>query len=107
MAEQIDKRQRLTVFQQDGSGERKIAGVLQHAGDIISLDVISIDGLLPPLIEDSSGYLPVTLDTDLVLDFLKHKDLSLDLAALCDRYQIPIISSGSKIANKWVLTPPT
>lgn len=107
MAEQSNRRQRVTVFQQDGSGERKIAGVRQHAGDIISLEVISIDGILPPIIDDSSGYLPPSLDTDLVLDFLKHKDLSLDLAALCDYQQIPIISSGSKIDNKWVLTPPT
>lgn len=107
MAEQTNKRQRVMVFQQNGSGERKIAGVLQHAGDIITIEVISIDIPLPPVIDDSSEYLPGSLDTDLVLDFLKHKDLALDLAALCDRHQIPIISSGSKLANKWVLTPPT
>ena len=107
MSEKNDNKQRVTVFQQDGSGERKIAGVLKYAGDVISIEVVSIDGILPPIIDDSSAYLPAHLDTDLVLDFLKHKDLSLDLAALCDREGIPIISSGSKLTNKWVLTPPT
>lgn len=107
MSEKSQNKQRVTVFQQDGSGERKIAGVQKYAGDVISLEVISIDGILPPIIDDSSAYLPASLDTDLVLDFLKHKDLSLDLAALCDRFQVPVISSGSKLADKWVLTPPT
>jgi len=99
--------QRITVFQQDGSAERKIAGVRQYAGDSIIMDVVAIDGVLPPVLDDTSGYLPDHLDTDLVLDFLKHTDLSLDLAELCARENIPIISSGKKIINKWVLTPPT
>lgn len=99
--------QRITVFQQDGSGERKVAGVRLHAGESITLDVVSIDGPLPLVLDDTSAYLPAELDCDLVLDFLKHTDLSLDLAELCARENIPIISSGKKIINKWVLTPPT
>ncbi len=107
MDQPVQSPQRVTVFQQDGSGERKIAGVRLHAGDSIALDVISIDGPLPPVIDDTSAYLPARLDCDLVLDFLKHTDLSLDLAELCARNAIPIISSGKKIVNKWVLKPPT
>jgi len=107
MDQNVQIPQRVTVFQQDGSGERKIAGVRQHAGDSILLDVVSIDGPLPLIIDDSSAYLPEHLDTDLVLDFLKHTDLSLDLAELCAGLNIPIISSGRKLFNKWVLTPPT
>jgi hypothetical protein len=99
--------QRVTVFQQNGSGERKIAGVRKYAGDIISLEVVSIDDSLPPVIDDSSGLLPADLESDLVLDFLIHKDLSLDLAELCARKGIPIISSGKKTTTKWALTPPT
>ena len=103
----IQAPQRVTVFQQDGSGERKIAGVRLHAGDSIKLAVISIDGPLPPVIDDTSDYLPAMLDCDLVLDFLKHTDLSLDLADLCARNNIPLISSGKKLTNTWVLKPPT
>ncbi len=63
--------QRITVFQQDGSGERKVAGVRLHAGESITLDVVSIDGPLPLVLDDTSAYLPAELDCDLVLDFLK------------------------------------
>lgn len=99
--------QRVTVFQQRGSGERKIAGVRAHAADIISLEVISIDADLPAIIDDTSPYLPADLDTDLVLDFLSHRDLSLDLARRCETLRIPIVSSGRKLDNRWVMTPPT
>lgn len=101
------RRQKVTVFQQQGSGERKIAGVRLYGGDIIELDVISIDVELPPVIDDSSEFLPEDLAADLVLDFLKHSDLSQDLADLCERKSIPVIASGKKIDNRWVVKPPT
>lgn len=99
--------QKVVVFQQNGSGERKIAGIRKYANDSIQLEVISIDEVLPPLIEDGSEYLPKSLNADLVLDFLKHEDLSHDLVAFCHSLEIPVISSGKKIPSKWVLTPPT
>jgi len=99
--------QRITVFQQQGSGERKIEAVRKHASKEIKLEIVSIDEELPDIIDDTSPYLPKDIDTDLVLDFLTHRDLSLDLAALCASRQIPIIASGKKIPSKWVLTPPT
>lgn len=99
--------QRVTVFQQNGSGERKIEAVKKYGSDIISLDIVSVDQALPAIIDDTGPYLPDNLDTDLVLDFLQQKDLSLDLAELCAAKNIPIIASGKKLSNKWVLTPPT
>ncbi len=105
--QQESRRQKVTVFQQQGSGERKIAGVRLYGGDIIELDVVSIDLELPPVIDDSSEFIPEDLAADLVLDFLKHNDLSQDLADLCARKSIPIIASGKKIDNRWVVKPPT
>ena len=99
--------QRVTVFQQNGSGERKIEAVRQYGSDIITLDVVSIDDTLPDIIDDSRSYLPAEIDADLVLDFLIHQDLSLDLAELCAAQHIPVVASGKKILNKWVITPPT
>ena len=98
--------QRVAVFQQNGSGERKIAAVREHGSDTITLDIISIDEELEEVLDDTSPYLPVDLDTDLVLDFLI-RDLSHDLAELCARKNIPMISSGKKLSSKWALTPPT
>lgn len=100
-------RQKIVVFQQHGSGEKKIKGIREYAGDSIELAVISIDEPLPSVIEDGTEFLPEKLDADLVLDFLKHPDLSQDLVAICHRQRIPVISSGKKIPSKWVLTPPT
>ncbi len=99
--------QKITVFQQNGSGERKVAGIRQYAKGKIEIDVVSIDIDLPPVVDDSSEYLPEKIDADLVLDFLKHEDLSHDLVALCHTQNTPVISSGKKIPSKWVLTPPT
>ncbi len=71
------------------------------------LEVVSIDQPVPPVLDDTSDYLPDTIEADLVLDFLKHEDLSHDLVAICHEKRIPVISSGKKIPSKWVLTPPT
>jgi len=100
-------QQRIVVFQQNGSGERKIAGVRQHAGESITLEVISINQELPPVLDDTSDLLPDDIQADLVLDFLTHSDLSQDLARLCSLKEIPLISSGKKVDDKWVLNPPT
>lgn len=99
--------QKITVFQQNGSGERKVAGIREYAKDKIIVKVVSIDEVLPPVLDDSSEFLPDTIDADLVLDFLKHEDLSHDLVELCHNQNTPVISSGKKIPSKWVLTPPT
>ncbi len=102
-----DKPQKIIVFQQNGSGESKIAGVRKYGGDSIVLEVVSIDDPLPPIIEDTSEYLPHKIGADLVLDFLKHPDLSHDLAALCCDQSVPLIASGKKLEIQGVHTPPT
>jgi hypothetical protein len=100
-------RQRILVFQQNGSGESKIAGLRKYGGDSVVLESISIDQTLPVLIDDSADYLNENFQADLVLDFLNHPDLSHDLALMCTRRNIPVIASGKKTSVKGVLTPPT
>ena len=102
-----DKPQKIIVFQQNGSGESKIAGVRKYGGNKIVLEVVSIDEPLPPIIEDTSEYLPHKISADLVLDFMKHPDLNHDLAQLCRAQRIPLIASGKKLEIKGVHTPPT
>ncbi len=99
--------QRITVFQQNGSGESKIKGVRQHGAGNIVLDVFSIDDPLPPIIDDTSRYLPGDIQADLVLDFLKHPDLSQELAARCRALNIPVVASGKKTQDSWPHTPHT
>ena len=99
--------QKIVVFQQDGRGEAKVAGVRLFGGAAFEIEVVSVPGGLPPLLDDTSAYLPEEVAADLVLDFLKHPDLSQDLAAMCERRGIPVIASGRKIAGGWAASPHT
>ena len=99
--------QKILVFQQNGSGESKIKGIRKYGKELFTLDLVSIDIPLPPILDDTGQYLPLDIQADLVLDFLKHPDLSHDLALACQQRKIPLIASGKKLRVKWVLTPPT
>jgi len=99
--------QRIWVFQQRGSGEGKIKAIGEKSRGIVVERIISIDLDLPPLLEDPSSYIPRDIDADLVLDFLKHPDLSLELAMVCKEKGIPVVASGKKIRMQGVITPPT
>ena len=105
--EGLSTQQRLIVFQQNGSGEQKIAGLKEYGGDLFNIIVYNIDGIFPPILDNTDTYLPKDISADLVLDFLKHNDLSTDLAALCAQKSIPIIASGKKITCQGLFTPPT
>ena len=98
---------KILVFQQEGRGQTKIAGIKTYGGDDFQIDMISIDIPLPPVIDDAREFLPKDIEADLVLDFLKHPDLSYDLAKLCARKGIPVVASGKKIHETGVISPPT
>ncbi|SMC28019.1 protein of unknown function [Desulfacinum hydrothermale DSM 13146] len=99
--------QKILVFQQQGSGEAKIAGLRRYGGSRFQVRVHSIDEPLPPLLDDTDGYLPERIQADLVLDFLKHPDLSEDLAKRCADQGIPVVASGKKIKGPRIYIPPT
>lgn len=104
---QRGRRQKILVFQQNGSGESKIRGIRVYGKDHFVIETVSIDESLPPILEDTEDYLPSDIQADLVLDFLQHPDLSLDLAAACAKRQIPMVASGKKLRGQSVFTPPT
>jgi len=99
--------QRLMVFQQNNSGENKIAGIEKYGGYFFSLRRFNINEELPSFIEDSSEFLPDKVEVDLVLDYLEHPDLSSDLALLCMKEKIPVIASRKKIKGENIFVPPT
>ena len=99
--------QKIIVFQQFNSGEKKIAGIEKYGNNLFEIKRISIDVDLPPVIDDSREYLPDSIQADLVLDFLQHPDLSHDLSVLCSRNNIPVVASGKKLRIQGVHTPPT
>ena len=101
------KIQKIVVFQQNGSGESKIQGIIKYGEDLFDLEIISIDKPLPVVIDDSTKYLPTDIKADLILDYLTHPDLSHDLAVMCVNKKIPIVATGKKMHIKGVLAPPT
>ena len=102
-----DPVQRVVVFQERGSGEKKIAGIELYAPGCFELEVISLDESLPVLIDTPENYLPAELNADLVLDFLRHPDLSAELLRRCREAKIPLVASTKKYpASPLVATPP-
>ncbi|MCF8079018.1 MAG: DUF166 domain-containing protein [Desulfobacterales bacterium] len=101
------EKQRIMVFQQNGSGETKIRGIREYGRDRFDLRVVNIDESLPEVIDEAGPYLPESLEADLVLDYLRHPDLSYELAERCRDLGIPVVASGRKIRVKGTLTPPT
>lgn len=99
--------QHIVVFQQHGSGEKKVQGIRDHGLDVIQLEIISIDVFLPAIIDNPEEYLPATVEADLVLDYLRHPDLSQELCARCRTLGIPVVASGKKWRLEGVFTPPT
>jgi len=102
-----DKPQRILVFQQNGSGEKKIRGIRQFSGELFSIATYDIDTPLPDLIENSDAYLPQSITADLVLDYLHHPDLSHDLWVRCEHQDIPVVASNKKSIGAWAVTPRT
>ena len=88
--------QKVLIIQQNGAGERKAHGIKRFGKDKFEVEVIDIETDLPPIIDDGFEYLPDKIDADIVLDFLKHPDLSEDLADLCGKQDIPVVISGKK-----------
>lgn len=99
--------QHVLVFQQNKSGESKIKGIGQYGGDLFRLETCSVDEALPLVIDDTSEYLPNDIKADLVLDYFKHLDLSHDLAKMCVKRNIPVVSPGKKMRLPGVFIPPT
>ena len=98
--------QKILIFQQNGSGLKKIAGIEKYGKGLCHMDIFNIDSPLPPILDDTTPFLPDAIGADLVLDFLKHPDLSYDLSALCLKENIPVVASGKKEKRHGVLMPP-
>ena len=105
--ERKTSREKILVFHQNGSGESKIQGIRKYGKDRFIIETVSIDETLSSILDDTRDYLPSNIQADLILDFLKHPDLSHDLAIACRARNIPIVASGKKLRIKGALTPPT
>ena len=93
----------IVVFEEYGSGEKKIQGISEHGSGLKISKRYNIEETLPGFIDDPEHYIAEDFSADLVLDFLKHPDLSSHLARVCRKKNIPLIASGKKHAE--AMTP--
>lgn len=105
--EKTTKPQLIWVYQQNRNALGKIKAIEQYSPKEIELKIVTVDDDLPPVIDDGDPYLPDPLGADLVLDHLKHPDLSHFLAEKCRRLKIPVVASGKKPPLAEALTPRT
>ncbi len=84
----------ILVFQEAGSAEKKIKGIKKYGDNISIKKVISIDDALPEVIDEPEKYINDDIDADLVMNFLKHPDLSSYLVDVCEKKAIPVITTG-------------
>jgi thymidylate synthase len=99
--------QTIAVFQQNGSGNTKIQGINKFGDRQFHIQIFDIAPDLPEVLDDTSAWLPKVIHADLVLDYLKHHDLSEDLSRLCEKLGIPLVASGKKICTGNAICPPT
>jgi hypothetical protein len=99
----IMEKFKIIVFEEHGSGEKKIQGITQHGTGVDIAKVYNIEEALPEVVDDPEAFIPGDFHADLVLDFLKHPDLSEYLAQVCKKKKIPVVASGKKHPD--ALTP--
>ena len=87
---------RIVVFEEHGSGDKKIQGINEHGTGLEISRRYNIVENLPEIVDDPEHYIPDDFSADIVLDFLKHPDLSSHLAHVCKQKNIPVIASGKK-----------
>ena len=90
---------KIIVFEEYGSGEKKIQGITTHGTGLDIIKRYNIEESLPEIVDDPEEFIPQDFNADLVLDFLKHPDLSSYLAQVCKEKKITVIASGKKRAD--------
>ena len=94
---------KIVVFEENSSGEKKIQAITSHGTGLEIVKIFNIEENLPEIVDDPETYIPEDFHADLVLDFLKHPDLSEYLTQVCKKKNIPVIASGKKHPD--ALTP--
>lgn len=92
----MSERQSLVIFQEKGSGEKKLVGLRRFGRDLEIAAVYDITAPLPSFIDNPEEFIPAEFSGDLVLSFLKHPDLLAYLAELCQAKRLPLIAAGKK-----------
>jgi hypothetical protein len=97
MVEKENCPSRLVIFEEAGSGKYKVAGIEVYGRNITIERIYNILPALPEVIDEPEEFIPDDFKGDLVLNFLRHPDLSEYLVKICKAKGIPVIASGQNI----------
>ena len=84
----------IVVFQQQGSAEKKLEGIRKYGKKLKITEVFSLDDDFPEVIDFPEHLIVGDFHGDLVLNFLKHPDLSDYLVDICEEKAIPVVTTG-------------
>ena len=88
---------RLVVFEEAGLGKYKVAGIEFYGRNITIERIYNIPPGLSGIIDEPEKFIPDDFKGDLILNFLRHPDLSEYLVKICKTKGIPVIASGQHI----------
>jgi hypothetical protein len=88
---------RLVVFEEAGSGKYRVAGIEVYGRNITIERVYDIPSGLSGIIDEPEEFIPDDFEGDLILNFLRHPDLSEYLVKICKTMGLPVIASGQHI----------
>ncbi|OCC15693.1 hypothetical protein DBT_1044 [Dissulfuribacter thermophilus] len=94
---------KVIVFEERGSGRRKIQGIETYGKGIQIIDVIDVGGPFPEFVEEPEDLVQGDFSVDLCLNFVKHPDISQYIVDLYTEKGIPVVASGQKV--KGAITP--
>ncbi len=88
---------RLVIFEEAGSGKYKVAGIEVYGRNITIERIYNIPPAMPEIIDEPEEFIPDDFEGDLILNFLRHPDLSEHLVKICKIKGMPVIASGQNI----------
>ena len=65
---------KIVVFEEHGSGEKKIQGITSHGTGLDIVKRYNIEEALPDFVDNPEKFITEDFNADIVLDFLKHPD---------------------------------
>ena len=95
--------QRIIVFEERRSGRRKIQGIRRYGKGMEIVAVVDVGGPFSEFIDEPQAIIYKDFSADLCLNFIRHPDLSLYLAEICNNKAISVVASGQKL--KGAFTP--
>ena len=94
----IKQKYKIALFEESGCAKRKIEGIKKYAPEILISPIINLPAISQDIvIDEPEEFLREDFNADMVLNYIKHPDLSYFLVQICNKKGIPVVASGQKL----------